>query len=145
MVTRHNSDYDIRATALMQTTDGVVHLESLCSPHKRVGFQHNGWDETIELIGTEGKLKVFSPQWDRTDALASLLQHYDNATQRQTEYYFAPAPAFTREMISLYQNIASGRQGEPSDSAGYEVDEIVGAMMASSRTGQAVDINWRAD
>jgi predicted dehydrogenase len=142
---RPERDYDVRATALMTTPDGVVHFEALGSPHARTGFQRNGWDETIELIGTEGVLRIFSPQWDATASLPSLLQHYDNATGTQTDHRFAPAGAFDAELAAIYRNIADGRQGEPADLTGYETDEVLDAIMASSRAGQAVDVNWRVE
>jgi predicted dehydrogenase len=141
--TPSDRDYDLRATALMHTDHGIVHFEALAHPLDRIGFLRDGWDEQIEIIGTHGKLQIFSAQWDQVDLKASLLVHYDKASATSTEHRFDPVSPFERAIGFFCDNIRANNQGEQPRTSGYDVDELIAAVQLSSQTRQAVDVNYR--
>jgi len=136
-------DYELRAAALLETERGPAHFEALAHPLRGIGFLRDGWDERLQITGTEGRLEIWSAAWDQVEHKASLLVHYDEASRAATEYRFPPASAFERAVAFFCGNIAQGRQGAQSRLTGYEVDELIGAIQRSSALGQAVEVEWR--
>jgi predicted dehydrogenase len=136
-------DYDLLAAVLMETANGVVHWEALAHSLNRIGFLRDGWDETIQITGVNGRLDIFSSLWDQPETKASLLVHYDNATGNTTEYRFEPSSPFDAAINWFLKNISCGTQGKQSRGTGYEVDELIAHIEKSSRTRQAIDIDWK--
>ena len=136
-------DYDLLAAVLMETSNGIIHWEALAHSLNRIGFLRDGWDETIQITGVNGRLEIFSGLWDQPEHKPSLLVHYDNGTGQTTEYRFEPSSPFDAALGWFLQNIAAGRQGSQSRGTGYEVDELISHIEKSSRTRQAVDIAWK--
>lgn len=136
-------DYDLQAAALMETANGPVHYETLMHPLDKLGYLRDGWDETVEITGTRGRLTIYSPYWDKGDIKGSLLVHYDNAGETAVEYRFAPVSPFDRAIGFFCNNIAKGKQGAQSRLTGYEVDELISHICKSAKTKKAVDIKWK--
>ncbi|NOY79571.1 MAG: Gfo/Idh/MocA family oxidoreductase [Kiritimatiellaeota bacterium] len=136
-------DYDLQATALLETNHGIVLCEALAHPLRRIGFLRDGWDERVEINGTNGRLEVFSAQWDKVETNASLLVHYDNTTGQATEYRYAPVSPFDRAIAFFCENIARGEQGAQSRRTGYDVDELIETMVRSSQEHKALAVRWR--
>ncbi len=136
-------DYDLLAAVLMETPNGVIHWEALAHPLNRIGFLRDGWDETIQITGVNGRIEIFSGLWDQPEHKASLLVHYDNATGRATEHRFEPSSPFDAAIGWFLRNIAAGEQGCQPRTTGYEVDELISQIERSSRSRQAVDIAWQ--
>ena len=143
MVRPFEADYDVQAAALMETPNGAVHFEALAHPLTTIGFLRDGWDERVEINGTEGRLEIYSALWDNPENKASLLVHTDNATGNATEYRYAPESPFDRAVAFYCANIAAGQQGEQSRLTGYDVDELIAHLEKSAASGQAVDVDWR--
>jgi len=143
MHTPKGTDLDLQAAALIQTDNGVVHYEALAHPLPGVGFLRDGWDERVEINGTEGRLEIYSSLWTAVDHKASLLVHYDARSDRATEYRYPPASPFTRALEFFCRNIEAGRQSEQSRLTGYDVDELIATILRSSTEKRAVDVNWR--
>lgn len=136
-------DYDLQAAALLETDNGPCHYETMMHPLDKLGYLKDGWDETIEITGTKGRITVYSPFWDKGDIKASLLVHFDEATGTATEYRFDPVSPFDRAISFFCKNIAKGKQGAQSKQTGYEVDELISHICKSAKTQKAVDIKWR--
>ncbi len=142
--TPENKDYDLRASALMETPEnGVVLFEALNHPLTHAGFLRDGWDERIEITGAHGRLEVRTPNWNDVDTKASLLQHYDNRSGNLQEYRFDAESPFDRAMAFFCENIAKGEQGAQSQWTGYEADELIAHIKKSAASGQVEDIQWR--
>jgi len=138
-----NKDYDLRASALMETREnGVVLFEALNHPLTHAGFLRDGWDERIEITGTCGRLEIRTPTWDAVDTKASLLWHYDNRDGAMHEYRFDPVSPFDLAMAFFCENIAKHEQGAQSRWTGYEADELIAHIKQSAASGQAQDIQW---
>jgi predicted dehydrogenase len=136
-------DYELQASVLMETDNGTVHFESLGHPLKKIGFLQDGWDERIEINGTEGRLEIYSSSWNEFDVKPSKLIHYDNQTGRRTEYLYDPVSPFDRAIEFFCGNIAKGEQGSQSRVTGYDVDELISHIKLSASEGRAVDVEWR--
>jgi predicted dehydrogenase len=137
-------DYDLRASALLETpANGIIHYDCLVHAHHRAGLQRDGWDEQVEIIGAQGRLHLFTSQWDAPEAKAPLLQHYDAQTGTTTEYRFDPVSPFARAIGTYCEGIDRNEQVGQSDLTGYEVDELIAAMQQSAAAGQARQITYR--
>jgi len=141
--TPEGRDYDLRASALMETDLGVVQFEAVTHPLRHLGFLRDGWDERLEMTGTAGRLELFSSLWDDVEHKASLLLHYDNHTGNVTEYRYDPVSPFAVADAFFCANMEKGVQGEQSRLTGYDVDELITHIMRSSETGQALEVEWR--
>jgi len=107
------------------------------------GFLRDGWDERIEITGTQGRLEVRTPTWNHVDSKASLLRHYDNRSGNLQEYRFHAESPFDRAIAFFCANIAKGEQGDQSRWTGYEADELIDHIKQSAASGQAVAIKWK--
>lgn len=136
-------DYDLHAMAMLQTDHGPVDFEVWAHPLRRIGFLRDGWDERIEINGTQGRLEILSAQWDNPDNKVSLLVHYDNVTGQVTEHRFDAVSPFDEAIRFFCRGIEQGRQGEQSRVTGYDVDELIEHLGRSSLTGQALDVKWK--
>jgi predicted dehydrogenase len=145
MYTPEDRDYDLQATALIETDNGTVLYEALAHPLTKIGFLRDGWDERIEITGTRGRLEIFSVFWNQGQWKASMLVHYDNATGLSTEYRYEPISPFDRAVAYFCRNIESHKQGGQSRLTGYEVDELITHICKSASTGQALDVKWRIE
>jgi predicted dehydrogenase len=137
-------DYDLQASALLETANGPVHYETIWHPLAHIGFLRDGWDERMEINGLNGRLDLYTTWWSEVETKAPLLVHYDNATGAATEYRFPPVSPFSRAVAFYCRNIEAAIQGSQSRLTGYEVDELIAAIQRSSQLCEAVDVNWRA-
>ncbi len=136
-------DYDLLASAIMETPNGVAHFEAAAHPLTHIGFQRDGWDERIEINGTQGRLEIFSAMWDAPDTKDSILVHYDNRTGEVTEHRFGTVSPFLGADNYFCTNIERGTQGSQRITTGYDVDELIAHIQRSAETKQAVDVNYR--
>jgi predicted dehydrogenase len=137
------SDFDIQGAALLETANGIVHYEALAHPLYRIGFLRDGWDERVEINGTNGRLEIYSAAWDQHDNKSSLLVHYDNNTGNATEYRYDNISPFDRAIMFFCDNISKRTQGTQSRVTGYDVDELISTITKSGKTHQAMDVNYR--
>ena len=135
-------DYDVHAGAMLATANGPVHLSVVAHPHGRFGYERDGWDERIEILGTHGRLEICCPIWDQGSSKASLLIH-DAADGTRTEHRCAAVSPFALSVSAFCAAIASGRQDLQSRMTGYEADEVLHAITRSGREQRPVDIAWR--
>lgn len=136
-------DYDLLASAFLETLNGVVHFEAAAHPLTKIGFLRDGWDERIEINGTKGKLEIFSALWDAPYTKDSLLVHYDQASGMVREYRFGPVSPFERAVENFVHQVEAGHQGEQPDSTGYDVDLLISQVIKSASTQAAVEIDWK--
>ena len=144
MLTPQGLDIDVRASALMETpSNGVVHFEVLGHSMRRIGFLRDGWDERVEINGVNGRLEIYSSQWDDPYHKASLLIHTDNTADSAMQYTFDAVSPFDRAIAFFCANIAEGKQGAQGRETGYDVDELIAHIVRSAEMKQAVDMKWR--
>lgn len=136
-------DYDLLASALIETSNGVVHYEAAAHPLTRIGFLRDGWDERIEINGTQGRIEIYSALWDAPYTKDSLLIHYDQRNEAITEYRYGPVSPFERAVAFFCENIRNHTQGSQPITTGYDVDELISHVSLSAGLNQAVDIDWK--
>ena len=136
-------DYDLQAAALMETENGPVHYETLMHSLDKIGYLRDGWDETIEITGTKGRINVYCPFWDKVDIKGSLMVHCGSANGTATEYRFAPVSPFDRAIAFFCENISKGKQGTQSRLTGYDVDELISCITKSAKSKKALEIKWK--
>jgi predicted dehydrogenase len=136
-------DYDLRACALLETPQGPAHFEALAHPLRRIGFLRDGWEEWIQITGTEGRLDIYSPLWDDPDHKGSLLVHYDNAAGTSTEHRFPPVSPFALAVEHFCAQIARGEQGPQPRRTGYDVDELIAHVRRSAESGRRLEVAYR--
>jgi predicted dehydrogenase len=137
-------DIDLHAAALLETLEnGVIHFDAIAHALPRTGFHRDGWDEVVEIVGTTGKLTLYSALWSQVAWKSSVLLHEDATTGTMTEYRFPAASPFDVALAFFLKNIEDGVQGSQSRTTGYAVDEIITTLLRSSETGAALDIVYR--
>ncbi len=136
-------DYDLHVAALLHTANGPVFFDNMIHPLEGIGFHRDGWDETVEITGLDGKLEIYSAFWDKVLWKPTILKHFDNESNQYHEYCFPASSPFIPEIAAYCQNIAEGKQGNPPITAGYDVDELIAHIYKSSELGKPLDINWR--
>lgn len=137
-------DYDLQASAILETPNGVVHFEALAHSLRKIGFLRDGWDERLEINGQNGRLEIFSSNWSEVKTKSSLLIYYDNSAGNVTEYRFDPVSPFDRAIEFYCSQIEKGKQGTQSKLTGYEVDELIESIKRSSESKQPVEIQWKS-
>lgn len=143
MTVPEGRDYDLHAMALLETANGCVDFEVWAHPLRKVGFLRDGWDERIEINGLDGRLEIYSAQWDNPLNKASLLVHYDNRTGQAAEYRFDAVSPFDGAVAFFCGNIAAGKQGAQSRLTGYDVDELSAHIQRSAASGASLTIDWK--
>jgi predicted dehydrogenase len=136
-------DYDLQAAALLETANGPVHYEALAHSLPHSGFLRDGWDEQIEIIGSRGKIQIFSAKWDEPELKSSLLIHEDAASGTRTEHRFPCISPFTLALQHFCTCIAAGEQGPQARTTGYDVDELIAHIQRSGREGRSLTVEYR--
>jgi predicted dehydrogenase len=137
------SAFDRRATALFEYRDDkAVTFETLAHPLRRIGYERNSWDEFIEINGTDGRLALYTTMWDHPDNNGALLVHYDNASERSSEYRFAPENPFDLEIAYFDACMRENRPGCPDVLDGCNVDVLIERIFKSSEEKRSIAIEW---
>ena len=138
------SKLDRKVMALLEYPGSLaVSFEAAGHPLSRIGYGRNNWDEHIEINGTEGRLDIYFPVWDRPEDNAALLAHYDETTQASTEFRYEAINSFHREIEYFHDCLTKRQQGYPGVIDGYNVDNVMSAMMQSSADKAAVTLDWQ--
>lgn len=134
---------DWATVALIDLADGPpVYFSTLAVPIANLGHSQQGWEETIEVIGTAGRLLLSSPNWQGTLPPVVTLQLDEEGGQRRT-IYPEPTNQWETQMAAFSERLRDRRPGEPGVVDGYKVDEIIAAIYASGERRAPVDVRWR--
>ena len=138
------SELDRKLVALLEY-DGscVVNFETVGHSLKKIGYQRNGWDERMEINGTNGRLDIYTTTWNKPEECAALLVHYDSSTETSCEYRFDAVNTFHRQIGAFHQCLTARKQGHPNVIDGYNVDVLISTIEKSSKQRQPVEIDWR--
>jgi predicted dehydrogenase len=140
----NNSNVDRKVMALLQYPGSLtVNFEAAAHPLKKIGYERNSWDEQIEINGTGGRLNIFTTLWDQADHNAAMLVHYDNATQRSTEYRFDCVNPFDQEMEYIVRCLTERKQGNPNVIDGFNVDVLIASIEESHRKKACIAPDWK--
>jgi predicted dehydrogenase len=133
---------DWLSLTLMDMADGLsIYFSTIGVPIAKVGHTQQGWEETIEIIGTKGRIQLSSPNWQGTLPCVVTLQL---AGESQVRTIFPdPVSQWETQMRAFLESVQTRRQIHPDVVDGYKVDEIIGCIYESGRQRAPVDIQWR--
>ena len=133
---------DLATQALIDLESGLsVHLAAISTPAPGLGHTGEGWEETVEVIGSAGRVRLSSPNWQAT---APCLVTLERSGERQAKTLFPErASPWEAEMRAFLHAVATHQASSPDVVDGYRVDETLAALYASSRQRAPVDIGWR--
>jgi predicted dehydrogenase len=138
------SDFDRKAVAVFHYPRGATAtVEAVAHPLKRIGFERNSWDESLEIQGTTGRISLFTPRWDAPENNAALLVHYDDAAETSTEFRFPAINPFDEEISYFASCLERREQGMPDAVAGFTVDALIETMSLSARKKAVVPVDYR--
>jgi predicted dehydrogenase len=139
------SRFDRKATALLGYDGGATAcFETAIHSMGRIGLEKNGWEEWIEITGTEGRLKLSTVLWDHPENNGLLLEHYDEKSGSLTEHRFPPTNPFDLEMAELYAALVSRQPASPSEDDGYAVDYLIESIEEAARLGTRMKLTFPA-
>lgn len=138
------SDVDIKTSAIFEYKKPlVVNFETSTHPLDRIGYERKGWDERLEIIGTEGKLEIHTVEWGKSENNPALLIHYDNKQKMSNDYKFPAVNTFNAELEYFDRCLSEKTQGKPDVIDGFNVDSVISSIEESDRKGMAVLIDWK--
>ncbi|MBI4977190.1 MAG: Gfo/Idh/MocA family oxidoreductase [Spirochaetes bacterium] len=139
-----SSNIDRQATAMFSYADGTSAIfETAGHPLSKIGLERLGWDEYIEVNGTDGRLTFATVVWDKPERHAPILTHYDNRTGATTEYRFDIVNPFDVEMKHFCSCIEARVQRGPDVIDGFAVDTVIDSMFAAAKQRSSVEIDWK--
>jgi len=136
--------FDRKVTSILEFENGVTAtFEAAAHPLQKIGFARDSWDEKMEINGVNGRLEIYTVQWDAPERNAALLVHYDNDSGAVTEYRFDAVNPFDLEVEAIMRAVAGRMQIHPDVLDGFNVDALIGAMIDSDAAGASVPVDWR--
>ena len=137
------SNFDRKVTALFEYNSGMVaSFEAAVHPLNRIGYERNAWDEHIQINGVDGRLDLYIVQWDQPEHNPALLVHYDNKTEKSTEYRFPAVNPFDIEMSTFTSALFHRKQIHPDVVDGFNVDYIIETMAKSQYEKSPIKLDW---
>jgi len=134
--------FDLVTLTLMDMgNDLSIYFSTLAVPIAKIGHTQQGWEETIEIIGTQGRIFLSSPNWYGTLPCVVKLQ-LDEEDQVRTIYPDLVSQ-WEMEMKAFLESVETRVQKHPDVVDGYKVDEIMGHIYESGRRRTPVAIEWR--
>lgn len=132
-------DLDQATQALIDLESGLsVQFAAISTPASGLGHAGEGWEETVDVIGSEGRLRLSSPNWQATAPCAITLQRHDEQ-QTRTRYATGGNP-WEAEMHAFLHAVETRSPATPDVIDGYRVDAILAAIYASARQRTPVDV-----
>ncbi len=137
------SNFDRKVTALFEYSGGLVaSFEAAVHPLQRIGYERNAWDEHIQINGVNGRLDIYTVEWDHPEENPALLVHYDNETETSTEYRFPAVNPFDIEIAFFSEKLSRREQVRPDVVDGFNVDYMIEMMAESHRQKSALKLDW---
>ena len=133
---------DQSTQALIDLENGLaVQFAAISTPATILGHTGEGWQETVEVIGETGRLRLSSPNWQGTAPCLIALQQVGQLETRT----FRPPPGsqWEAETRAFLDAVETRRPPAPDVIDGYRVDEVLAALYASGQRRAPVDIAWR--
>lgn len=132
-------DLDQSTQALIDLKSGLtVQFAAISTPAPFLGHTGEGWEETIEVIGSEGRVRLSSPNWQATAPCAVTLQRHDDGEAR-TRFPTNDNP-WHAEMRAFLHAVRTRGPAVPGVIDGYRVDATLAAIYESARQRSPVEV-----
>ena len=103
-----------------------------------------GWNESIEVIGTRGYIKVENPTWQGYEAMR-VTKWLNGMPGPDVEYYECNVQ-WINELSAFVESYRTGKLSEKAStvSAGYRVDLLIAQMLASgAQDGHPIELVYQ--
>jgi predicted dehydrogenase len=130
---------DLATQALIDLANGTsVQFSAISAPAAILGHSGEGWEEIVDVIGTHGRVRLSSPNWQGTAPCLVTLQLIGELETRT----FRPEPGsqWTAELRSFLNAVSTRCAASPGVIDGYRVDAVLAALYESGRRHAPVDI-----
>ena len=130
---------DLATQALIDMANGTsIQFSAISAPAALLGHSGEGWEEIVDVIGTHGRVRLSSPNWQGTAPCLVTLQLIG---ERETRT-FRPEPGsqWTAELRAFLDAVATRRPASPGATDGYRVDAVLAALYESGRRQEPVDV-----
>jgi predicted dehydrogenase len=133
---------ELSTLALLDMAAGPpVYFSTLYTSIPKVGHTQQGWEETVEVIGTEGRVRLSSPNWQGTLPCIVTIELGDESLTRTV--YPPDDSQWAREFQAFITSLQTRAQQQPDVVDGYKVDEILARIVESATERHPVPIAWR--
>jgi predicted dehydrogenase len=130
-------DAELHSHAFFKMESGaLVHFEAALSNFSRTGAYENGWDESLVITGTKGRIELVYPVWNRPEEAPARARLYLEADKAWHEPDFAKVSPFDLELDAFIKNIRGEACDAPSLQDGVLVDLWIAACYESAHSGQ---------
>jgi len=130
-------DVDYLCACFFELQDGAtIFFEVSWQPLSRIGYRRDGWDEKIELNGTQGRLELYSTLWMGEES--PLVRQYIEEEQRFIEYFPGQKEQFNDEIKAFVECVNGGRKPSPDVLDGYKVQKAMDAIYRSGARKEPV-------
>ncbi len=128
-------------TLLDMTAGPPVYFSTVLTQIPQVGHAQQGWEETVEIIGTLGRISLSSPNWQGTLPTVVTLQMGDEGQSRTI--YPPDESQWALEFRAFVESVQTRQQARPDVIDGYKVDEILATIVESAAEEAPVPLRWR--
>ncbi len=136
-------DLDYATQALIDLESGLtVHPAAISTPAPGLGHTGEGWEETVEVIGSEGRVRLSSPNWQGTAPCLVTLQRGGEGEARTR--FPARGSQWEAEMAAFLHAVETRQPPVPDVIDGYRVDETLAAIYASAASRSPVEVRFLA-
>lgn len=140
---RYENSRDYYLNAILQMQNGVnatFQIGRVDIDNIGPSFTHvrGGWDESVQLIGSNGMVKLDNPTWQGYKA-ATVTQWVER-NAGPSHYYVDSNVQWIKEMQAFTTSIEEGKPLGPSVVDGYMVDKIINRIYLSSKKEKWVSV-----
>lgn len=133
---------DLSTVALLDMQEGPpVHFSTVHTLIPHIGHTQQGWFETVEVVGSLGRVLLSSPNWEGT--LPCVLTLQLGAESQTRTIYPGTESQWTLEFRAFVRSLHTREQQRPDVVDGYKVDEILASIVQSAAEKCPVQIRWR--
>ena len=118
-----------------------VYFSTVKTEIPKVGHAQQGWEETVEIIGTKGRVALSSPNWEGTLPCIVTLQMGEDDQVRTI--FPADESQWALEFQAFVESLKTREQQHPDVVDGYKVDEVLACIVESAAEGAPVPIEWQ--
>lgn len=129
-------------TLMDMENEAAIYFSTIAVPIARLGHTQQGWEETVEVIGTRGRLALSSPNWQGTMPPVVTLQLDEEEGQIRT-IFPDPVSQWATQISAFIERLQTREPGYPGVEDGYRVDEIIAAIYESGQRRAPVELRWR--
>ncbi len=133
---------DLSTMTLLDMQAGPpVHFSTVSTLIPHIGHTQQGWYETVEVVGSLGRVLLSSPNWEGTLPCVVTLQL---GTESQTRTIYPGTDSqWALEFQAFVRSLHTREQQQPDVMDGYKVDEILASIVQSAAEQCPVQVRWR--